>query len=51
MTKEEPAWESFSEEERPATDKAKDPISTASSTRKAGGKPGQGSIMSFFGKR
>lgn len=52
MTKEEPAWESFSEDEPPP--KETTPASTASSTakgKKMGEKPGQGNIMSFFGKR
>lgn len=53
VTKEEPAWESFSEDE-PAT-KERTPASTATSSmakgKKAGGKPGQGNIMSFFGKK
>ncbi|KAI4242111.1 MAG: hypothetical protein L6R40_004153 [Gallowayella cf. fulva] len=49
---EEPAWESFSEDE-PAP-KESTPASTVSSVtkgKKATGKPGQGNIMSFFGKR
>ena len=54
MTKEEPAWESFSEDE-PPPQKQKTPASTATSStekgKKAGGKPGQGNIMSFFGKK
>lgn len=52
VTKEEPAWESFSEDE-PAP-KESTPASTVSSVtkgKKATGKPGQGNIMSFFGKR
>ncbi|KAL8723528.1 MAG: hypothetical protein Q9225_000163 [Loekoesia sp. 1 TL-2023] len=52
VTKEEPAWESFSEDEPPP--KEATPVSTASSTakvKKAAGKPGQGNIMSFFGKK
>lgn len=53
VTKEEPAWESFSEDE-PAS-KERTPASTAASSmakgKKAGGKPGQGNIMSFFGKK
>ncbi|KAL8812424.1 MAG: hypothetical protein Q9223_000339 [Gallowayella weberi] len=52
VTKEEPAWESFSEDE-PAP-KESTPASTASSMpkgKKATGKPGQGNIMSFFGKK
>lgn len=52
VTKEEPVWESFSEDEPAPTEKT--PASTASSSAKAkksGGKPGQGNIMSFFGKK
>jgi len=52
VTKEELAWESFSEDEPPLP-KEKTPASTASSSakgKKPGGKPGQGNIMSFFGK-
>ncbi|KAL9015371.1 MAG: hypothetical protein Q9173_000015 [Seirophora scorigena] len=52
VTKEEPAWESFSEDEPPPKEVA--PISAASSAakgKKAAGKPGQGNIMSFFGKK
>ncbi|MCJ1454329.1 hypothetical protein MMC28_004682 [Mycoblastus sanguinarius] len=54
VTKEEPAWESFSEDEPPLQ---KDRIHISSATlstvknKKTGGKPGQGSIMSFFGKK
>ena len=54
MTKEEPAWESFSEDE-PPPQRQKIPASTATSStgkgKKTGGKPGQGNIMSFFGKK
>ncbi|KAI9821703.1 MAG: hypothetical protein M1827_002284 [Pycnora praestabilis] len=53
VTREEPVWESFSEDE-PKPQKAKTSASTASSTakaKKAGSKPGQGNIMSFFGKK
>lgn len=53
VTKEEPAWESFSEDEPPQRQKT--PTSTATSSmgkgKKSGGKPGQGNIMSFFGKK
>ncbi|KAL8916506.1 MAG: hypothetical protein Q9208_008484 [Pyrenodesmia sp. 3 TL-2023] len=52
VTKEEPAWESFSEEEPPPRTSTQ--ASTASSTAKGkhtAGKPGQGNIMSFFGKK
>jgi len=62
VTKEEPTWESFSEDDLPlasASSKQKSslPPSTASTAakekekKKAGGKAGQGSIMSFFGKK
>lgn len=53
VTREEAAWESFSEDE-PAPKKAKvsAPIaSTNKATAKKGAKPGQGNIMSFFGKK
>ncbi|KAI4277199.1 MAG: hypothetical protein L6R38_005481 [Xanthoria sp. 2 TBL-2021] len=52
VTKEEPGWESFSEDE-PAPKEAT-PVSTAPSNskgKKTAGKPGQGNIMSFFGKK
>lgn len=50
VTKEEPAWESFSEDEPVA--KAKPAPSQASQKKKpAAGKAGQGSIMSFFAKK
>ncbi|KAK0512148.1 hypothetical protein JMJ35_005276 [Cladonia borealis] len=49
VTKEEPAWESFSEDE-PAT-KERTAASSMAKGKKAGGKPGQGNIMSFFGKK
>ncbi|KAI4227508.1 MAG: hypothetical protein L6R36_002348 [Xanthoria steineri] len=51
VTKEEAGWESFSEDE-PAPKEAS--VSTAPSTskgKKAAVKPGQGNIMSFFGKK
>lgn len=55
VTKEEPAWESFSEDEdEPPPQKERTPASTASSSaksKKLGGKPGQGNITSFFGKK
>ena len=52
VTKEEPAWESFSEDE-PDSQKERAPVSSASlKGRKTGvAKPGQGNIMSFFGKK
>ncbi|KAL8853521.1 MAG: hypothetical protein Q9221_001680 [Calogaya cf. arnoldii] len=52
VTKEEPGWESFSEDE--PVPKAATPLSSAPSNpkgKKTAGKPGQGNIMSFFGKR
>jgi DNA polymerase delta subunit 3 len=53
VTKEEQVWESFSEDEL-AVPKPKAPSSFSSSgdkSKKKPGKPGQGSIMSFFGKK
>ncbi|KAI4125814.1 MAG: hypothetical protein LQ338_004055 [Usnochroma carphineum] len=51
VTKEEPAWESFSEDEPPPP-KESTPISSAAKARKTtAGKPGQGNIMAFFGKK
>jgi len=54
VTKEEPAWESFSEDE-PAPKKIKAPAAAGlmkpSTGKKGGAKPGQGNIMSFFGKK
>ncbi|MCJ1423122.1 hypothetical protein MMC29_001003 [Sticta canariensis] len=53
VTKEEPAWESFSEDE-PLARKDRAPVSTAPLSgkgKKIGGKPGQGNIMSFFSKK
>ncbi|KAK3709467.1 hypothetical protein LTR37_010840 [Vermiconidia calcicola] len=56
VTREEPAWESFSEDE-PAPKKIKVPPASSTnagskaSVGKKGGKPGQGNIMSFFGKK
>lgn len=58
VTKEEPAWESFSESEREAPAKrVQMPASSSTASQKGGkkgaaaGKQGQGSIMSFFGKK
>lgn len=48
VTKEEPVWESFSEDE-PAPKKMKTPVSSLSTAK--GKKAGQGSIMSFFSKK
>lgn len=50
VTIEEPAWESFSEDEVAAPPPKKKPAVSASKG-KAGGKPGQGNIMSFFSKK
>ena len=52
VTKEEAAWESFSEDE-PAPKKARTmPAATANKpAAKKGGKAGQGNIMSFFSKK
>ncbi|KAK4494159.1 hypothetical protein PRZ48_014457 [Zasmidium cellare] len=52
VTREEAAWESFSEDE-PAPKKAKvqAPATTKPSAGKKGAKPGQGNIMSFFSKK
>jgi len=51
VTKEEPVWESFSEDE-PASKKPKimAPV-TAAKAKKGGEKKGQGNIMNFFGKK
>lgn len=54
VTIEEPAWESFSEDEpAPPPMKARPPLSSASGPKgkKVPEKKGQGSIMSFFGKK
>ncbi|MCJ1472262.1 hypothetical protein MMC13_000909 [Lambiella insularis] len=56
VTKEEAAWESFSEDDAPPPIKARAPTSTASSSaptkaKKTSANPGQGNIMSFFGKK
>ena len=53
VTKEEAAWESFSEEEA-QLQKEKTPASTASSVgkgKKGMAKGGKGNIMNFFGKK
>ncbi|TLD11821.1 DNA polymerase delta subunit 3-like [Venturia nashicola] len=51
VTREEAAWESFSEDE-PAPKKAKPtPAPAAKGAKKSAAKPGQGNIMSFFGKK
>lgn len=53
VTKEEPAWESFSEDEvvPPKPKAVSSASSSAAKPRKGAGKPGQGNIMSFFGKK
>lgn len=50
VTREEAVWESFSEDE-PAPKKAKVQVAASTKAVKKGGKPGQGNIMSFFGKK
>jgi len=52
VTREEAVWESFSEDE-PAPKKAKPTPTPAAkgAAKKGAAKPGQGSIMSFFGKK
>jgi DNA polymerase delta subunit 3 len=53
VTREEPAWEFFSEDE-PVKPKSKPPSSlppSSDKSKKGAGKAGQGSIMSFFGKK
>ncbi|PGH23726.1 hypothetical protein AJ80_02154 [Polytolypa hystricis UAMH7299] len=50
VTKEEPVWESFSEDEAPPPAKRK-PAVSAGAKAKGAPKTGQGSIMSFFGKK
>ncbi|ODM19489.1 hypothetical protein SI65_04473 [Aspergillus cristatus] len=49
VTREEPSWESFSEDEPAAPPPKKKPAVNAPKGKPA--KPGQGSIMSFFGKK
>jgi DNA polymerase delta subunit 3 len=52
VTKDEPVWESFSEDEPVAPLKPKVQSSTtASKAKKPAAKAGQGNIMSFFGKK
>ena len=52
VTKEEAVWESFSEDEAPAS-KPKPIVSASSGKPKSsgGGAKGQGNIMNFFGKK
>ncbi|KAE9371793.1 hypothetical protein N431DRAFT_484249 [Stipitochalara longipes BDJ] len=51
VTKEEPVWESFSEDEAPAPAKPKVSASSTTKGKKSTAKTGQGNIMSFFGKK
>ncbi|KAL9581487.1 MAG: hypothetical protein Q9212_003871 [Teloschistes hypoglaucus] len=53
VTKEEPAWESFSEDEPPPKEKTltSTPSSTSTKGVKSTAKKGQGNLMSFFGKK
>jgi DNA polymerase delta subunit 3 len=51
VTKEEPVWESFSENEAPAPPKPKVAAPSAAKGKKSTAKAGQGNIMSFFGKK
>ncbi|KAH8172584.1 DNA polymerase subunit cdc27 domain-containing protein [Sarocladium implicatum] len=55
VTINEEGWESFSEEDKPPPAKKQTPNPTPASSgakaKKPAGKPGQGNIMSFFGKK
>jgi DNA polymerase delta subunit 3 len=52
VTKEEPVWESFSEDEPVGVKpKANSAVPSMEKLKKGPGKAGQGSIMSFFGKK
>lgn len=53
VTKEEPAWESFSEDEPPPkeTTLTSTPSSISTKGQKTTAKKGQGNLMSFFGKK
>jgi DNA polymerase delta subunit 3 len=52
VTKEEPVWESFSEDEPAPAPKPKIQSSSATTkAKKVAAKAGQGNIMSFFGKK
>ncbi|CAD6448749.1 6806d994-e46a-4318-bff7-36fbd8e02c57 [Sclerotinia trifoliorum] len=51
VTKQEQAWESFSEDEPLPASKAKSSVPTTSKAKKDASKKGQGNIMSFFGKK
>lgn len=50
VTREEPTWEEFSEDE-PAPPPPKKKPAVNAPKGKSGAKPGQGSIMSFFAKK
>lgn len=50
VTRDEPVWESFSEDEVEPP-KRKPAVSATGKSGKGGNKGGQGSIMSFFGKK
>jgi DNA polymerase delta subunit 3 len=51
VTREEAVWESFSEDEPvPPKPKVSTPVQSVKG-KKGGAKPGQGNIMSFFGKK
>jgi DNA polymerase delta subunit 3 len=51
VTKEEPVWESFSEDEVAPPPKPKVQAASTAKSKKAAAKAGQGNIMSFFGKK
>ncbi|KAI9800312.1 MAG: hypothetical protein M1833_003426 [Piccolia ochrophora] len=51
VTREEPIWESFSEDEPAPPPKVKAKTGPSKEGKKSTAKPGQGSITSFFGKR
>ncbi|CAL3962730.1 unnamed protein product [Diplocarpon coronariae] len=51
VTKEEPVWESFSEDEPVEKPKPKMQASSTTKVKKPAAKAGQGNIMSFFGKK
>ncbi|KAI9713526.1 MAG: hypothetical protein M1820_000908 [Bogoriella megaspora] len=51
VTKEEAVWESFSEDEPEPKKSRLPPVTAAPAKGKKGGKPGQGNIMNFFGKK
>ncbi|PBP16832.1 hypothetical protein BUE80_DR012435 [Diplocarpon rosae] len=51
VTREEPVWESFSEDEPVEKPKPKMQASSTTKAKKPAAKAGQGNIMSFFGKK